>query len=61
MSAGDNAIVWLDDRRFLFRDLFDRVAQIFLMIEVDVGYHSDPEVERVGGIETAAESDFANQ
>src|SRR4030088_287512 len=61
LSAGDNAIVWLDDRRLLFRDLFDRVAQIFLMVEVDVGYDSDPEVESVGSIEPATESDFANQ
>src|SRR6202011_5830250 len=61
LSAGDHAVVWFDDRRFLFRDLFDRVAQIFLMVEVDVGDHRDAEVERVGGIEPTAEPDFANQ
>src|SRR5437899_4338885 len=61
MSAGDHAIVWLDDRRLLFRNLLDRVAQVFLMVEVDVGDHGDAEVECVGGIEAAPESDFANQ
>src|ERR1700737_4418001 len=61
MSAGDHAVVWFDDRRFLFSDLLDRVAQIFLMVEVDVGDHGDAEVERVGGMERAAEPDFANQ
>src|SRR2546423_4746322 len=57
-AAGGYAIALLDYGRLLSRDLSNRAAEIFLVVEVDIGDHSDPEVERVGCVEPATKPDL---
>ena len=61
LAAGDDMVARLDDRRLFMRDLLDGVSEIFLVVEVDVGDHHHAQVQRVGGVEPAAEPDLADQ
>src|SRR5207253_2350038 len=61
LAAGHHAIACLDDGRLLAGDLADRIAEILLVIEVDVRDHGDPEVERVGRVQPAAQPDLTDQ
>src|SRR5260370_16532347 len=51
LAAGDHAVAGLDDRGFLCSDFLDRIAQVFLLVEVTVGDDGDAEVGGVGGIQ----------
>ena len=51
----------LDDGRLLERDLSNGVAEIFLMVEVDVGDDRNPEVECVGRVEPSSQTHLAHQ
>ena len=54
-------IAGLDDRRLLARDLGDRVPEIFLVIEVDVGDGRDAQVHCVRRVEAPAEPHLTHQ
>src|SRR5437899_4270163 len=54
LAAGDNQVALLDDGGLLSRDLSNGVAEVLLMVEVDVGDHGDAEVERVRRVEPSA-------
>ena len=47
-----------DDSSFLPRNLADRLSQIFLMIEGDIGDHAQAGIDDIGRIETSAHADF---
>ncbi len=42
-------------------DLLDGVAQIFLMVEVDIGDHRNSQIERVRRVQPPSEANLANQ
>ena len=44
VTSRDHAIARLDDRCFLIGDLLDGVAEILLVVEINVGDDRDPEV-----------------
>ena len=50
-----------DDAGLLARDLGDGVAEIFLMIERDVGNHRDQRLDDVGRVQPAAHADFEHR
>ena len=53
---GHREVPALDDARLLGPDLRERVAEIALMVVLDVGDGRHPQVEDVGGVEPAAQS-----
>ena len=56
--TGDGTIAANDDRRLLSGDCLDRVSEIALMIESNVGDHGDAAVPRVHCVEPSTESDL---
>src|SRR5207245_11020156 len=60
-TARDHAVARLDDCGLLVRDLLDGVAEILLVVEVDVGDHRDPEVQGIGRIEPSPKAHLAYQ
>ena len=61
LASRQRDIALFDDRHLLARDLGDGVAEVLLVVEVDVRDDRDSEVERVGRVEPAAETDLAHQ
>src|SRR5438046_2130961 len=61
LASSQRDIALLDDRHLLARDLGDGVAKVLLVVEVDVRDDRYSEVERVGRVEPAAETDLAHQ
>ena len=59
--AGHRPVAGLDDRGLLARDLRDRLPEQVLVIERDIGHGRDPEVEDVGAVEPATETDLTDQ
>src|SRR5438309_2696155 len=51
---------WFNDPGFLDRDLLERIAEPFLMIERDRCDYGNVRLDGVGGIETAAQACFQN-
>src|ERR1039458_8814586 len=48
----------VQDYRLFAGDLGDRVAQVFLVVERDVGEDGEQRIDDVGGVEPAAHADF---
>ena len=56
----DNRDLWLDDSRLFIRDLFEGIAQPFLMIKMDRRNHCDVRLQGIGGVEPAAHARLQN-
>ena len=61
LATRDRTIAILDDGRLLVGDLADGVAEILLMVEVDVGDRRHAKVQRIGGVQPSPKTDFAHQ
>src|SRR6516162_6054877 len=56
----DHQAVRADDSHLFARDFSDRVAEILLMIERDVGDNGNERVDDVGSVESAPHTNFEN-
>src|SRR5260370_40098961 len=61
VATGDGPTARLDDRGFLMGDLLDGVAEVFLMVQIDVRDDGDAKIQGVGRIAPPTESDFPDQ
>src|SRR5260370_2257022 len=61
LATGDDPIARVDDGGLLSGDLLDGVAEVFLMVQIDVRDDGDAKIQGVGRIEPPTESDFADQ
>jgi len=58
LGQGDQRAVGAQDAGFFTRDLGDGRAQVFLVVERDVGDDGEDGLDDVGGVETPAQADF---
>src|SRR3989442_1427610 len=61
LGAGDGKAVRLEDAGLFRRDRLQRRAEVLGVIERDVRNHADAEIEDVGGVESPAEANLADQ
>ena len=58
LRQGHQRAAWAQDSRLFAGDLGDRVAQVFLVVERDVGEDGEQRIDDVGGVEPAAHAHF---
>jgi hypothetical protein len=56
--ANHGTVAAHNDRGLLFRNFLNRVAQVLLMVQTNVGYHGNAAIPRVGRIKSPTETDL---